>query len=257
MAQLAYNLIPTRTKKTRRVVKNSFTAIIPDASFLGETVQRIAANEIMREVKKDNPPQNLIVDNRDSKPFNQADFRVTALFTDAKIIAIATLEVIKILQSLTRKITGAARGSYQIWTVNNSKDKGKKWINASTSASLSTLEKLANILPPSGRLVVVGPLVDYGRKLYWNPLTSRKLGGRARYKIGYEEGTTRLSRINAKYIEGERAKRNTNTRDLLLGRVRRKYPGTLIIGRWVLDNVVNGDNRWPGIAIGIKSKGRL
>ena len=31
MAIQAYNLIPTRTKKTRRVVKNSFTAIIHDA----------------------------------------------------------------------------------------------------------------------------------------------------------------------------------------------------------------------------------
>ena len=254
MAIQAYNLIPTRTKKTRRVVKNSFTAIIPDASLLGETVQRIAAHEIMREIKNGNPVQNLIVDNRDSKPFNQATFRVTALFSDPKVVAIATMEVIRVLKDLTRKKTRTARRSYQLWMVKDKSDPGRMLINNAALASVGVIEKFAAALPLYGRLVVVGPMTDYGRKLYWNPKGNFK--GRARYKIGYEE-SGRLSRINAKYIAGERSKRDTNMRDLVLGRVKRKYPGTLIIGRWVEDLTINGDNRWPGIAIGIKSKGRL
>ena len=46
-------------------------------------------------------------------------------------------------------------------------------------------------------------------------------------------------------------------KDLLLGRVKRKYPSALIIGRWVKGKTVAGDNRWPGIAIGLKAKGKV
>jgi len=253
MAVQAYNLIPKRTKKTHRVVKNSFTAIIPDASFLGETVQKIAANEIMREIKNGNNPQNIIVDNRDSKPFNEADFRVTALFSDSKVIAIAAYEVLRTLKKLTRVDTTLARSSYEVWTVKGINDPGTRVYKNANFVSRSSFEKLAEGLPPNGRIVIAGPMVDYGRKLYWNPKSSRKLKGRARYHAAYEEST-------GKFLRTRLGTRDTSMKDLLLGRVKRKYPGALIIGRWVKGKSVgqhkNG-NRWPGIAIGLKSKGRL
>ena len=170
MAVEAYNLIPRRTPKTKRVVKNSFVAIVPDATFLGDAVQKIAASEIKAQMKIGNNPKNLIIDNKDYKPFNQAEFRVTALFTDARIIAMAAFQVIKELRSVTRKLSGLARSSFEIWTVEDYSDPGRYRVNAQ-NASINTLEKLANTLPPTGRIVIAGPMTDYGRKLYWNPLS--------------------------------------------------------------------------------------
>jgi len=253
MAQRAYTLIPAKTPKTHRVKKNEFKVMVPDESFLSETIQFIAANEINNQIRLDNPPQNIIVDNSGVKPITQADYRVTALFSDPKIVAMAAFHVMKELQKLTRKLTGAARGSYQVWTVSDVKDNGKKVLNAATAASPSTLEKIAATLPVGGRIVIVGPLVDYGRKLYWRPATRNpnfNYKGRVSYKPAYDTETGKIFRF--------KGSRSTNMRDLVLGRVRRRFPGTVIISRWVkTNNTVNGDNRWPGIAIGLKSKGKL
>ena len=46
-------------------------------------------------------------------------------------------------------------------------------------------------------------------------------------------------------------------RDVAIGKLSGKFPELLFQGRWVNDLVVNGDNRWPGISIGFKNKGKL
>jgi hypothetical protein len=249
MPSQAFNLTPSLTKKGR-VRKNTFQVLIPDATFLAETIQKIAAHEILKEKSHGNSPTNIIVDNRDSKPFNQAQFRVVALFADPKLIAIGASEVIRQLNSVTKRLSGRAQASFEIWTVSNTKDPGKKIMNAS-AANHATLLALAESLPVGGRLVVVGPLVKYGRKLYWSPKFARKAKGtRARYSAGYDIDSGKLSRVRT-------GDRDTNMRDLVIGRVRGKYKSLSIIGRWVVGDMVNGDNRWPGIAIGLKSKGSL
>ena len=259
MAQLAYTLTPKKIRVVRGITTEGFATIIPNLELLGETVQRISAVEIMKEVKKGNQPQNLIVDNRKSKPFNKADFRVVALFGDPRAIANATVNVLRELRNYTRKKSGTAKGSYELWKVDHAKDPGKMLYSNATNLSVSIIEKWAASLPPFGKLVIVGPMTDYGRKLYWNPLGKTpdyKYEGRARYRIGYDE-VGRLSRINAKYISGERSKKKTNMRDLVVGKVRSRHPTVTIMGRWVRDLVINDDAWWPGISIGIKSKGRL
>lgn len=249
MPSQTFNLTPSVTPKGR-VRKNTFEVLIPNATFLSETIQKIAAHEILAEKAKGNPPNNLIVDNRDSKPFNQAKFRVVALFSDPKLIAIGASEVLRQLRSVTKRLTGRAQSSFEIWTVSNTKDPGKKIMNAS-AANHSTLLAIAESLPPGGRIVVVGPLVEYGRKLYWSPKFARKASGtRARYSAGYDTGSGKLVKVRT-------GDRDTNMRDLVIGRVRSKYRSLSIIGRWVISDMVNGDNRWPGIAIGLKSKGKV
>ena len=251
-SQEAFNLTPYKTPKGR-VRKNTFKTRIPDATFLADTIKKIAVTEMLSEERNGNPVQNIIVDNRDSKPLDQATVRVTAWFSDPKIMAMATYHILRELQKLTRKLTGAARGSFQIWSADSFKSPAKKRINAATSATQSTLEKLAATLPVGGQLIVVGPLVDYGRKLYWNPMGKTKdyeYKGRARYSAGYNADTGKILRVSL-------GRRNTNIFDLAAGRVRRRFPGVRIHGRWVRERTVNGDNRWPGVSIGLQTKGSL
>ncbi len=260
MASQSVSLIPVRTPAGRRRV-NTFAAMVPDASHLSDMVQRIAATEVNKEIRRGNPPQNFIVDNQDAKPFNQAGFRILTLFADSRVVAQATHALVRELQKRTIVgKTGAAKASYQIWSAKGKRDTGKMEIPNANSASIDQLEALYNTLPAGGdnRLIVVGPLVKYGRVLYWRPKGYEKLAGRARYRIVYNSTTGRLSRINANRIDGERKKKHTNMKDLAVGVMRRRFKGVRILGQWVKGHdTVAGDNSWPGIAVGLRLKGRV
>ena len=245
MALQAYSLIPRRTKKTHRVVTDSFTAIIPEIEDLGIVVQQISAYEISQQLKIKNAPTNIIVDNSGSKPFNQADWRITTYFADPKDLAKASIDVINALIKTTRVgKTRLARNSFEIWTVDSPQDKKGNYEFDASSANSASLEFLAASLKPEGKIVIVGPTVDYGRKLYWRP-KGNKLKGRASRKAAYDLTTGKTSLISGR--------RSTNQRDLVLGRTRSKNKGVTIIGRWV----IRKGKRWPGIGVGFKMKGKL
>jgi len=251
MTNLAFEVMPSLTSKGR-VKKNELRYMVPDESFLSAAIQMVAATEIKQQIKLGNEPRNIIVDGQDAKPFNQADYRIVTLFSDTRTIAHASHNVITELKILTRRLTGAAKISYQVWIVDGLNDGGRLINRHASMMSRGQLEKYAETLSPMGRIVIAGPMVDYGRKLYWNPKSSRDISrGRARYSAGYDADTGRIRKVRIPF------NRDTNMRDLVIGRVRRRYPGTVIIGRWVEGITVNGDNRWPGIAIGMKTKGRL
>lgn len=246
MAQ-QFNLIPRRTRRAHRAVADQFRVVVPDISLLGDTVQKIAAHEIKREIDKGNPPQNLIVDNRDNKPFNKADYRVTAIFANSDDIAEAAETAIITLKALTRTLMGHALGSYQIWVSHSFKDSGTLAHNG--TPNLTTLKSIAATLPlKQGRLIIVGPLTDYGRKLYWNPASKRTLKGRARKVAAYDADSGKTNLLAGR--------RSTNMRDLAVPRIKRRHKGVVVVGRWVKQRNLNGDDRWPGIAIGLKTKGR-
>lgn len=251
MAVQAFDVVPSLTPKGR-VKKNELRYMVPDESFLSAAIQMVAATEIKQQISLGNEPQNIIVDGQDTKPFNQADFRILTLFPDTRTIAHAAHNVITELKRVTRRLTGTAKISYQVWVVDGRKDGGRLVSRQASMISRGQLEKIAEKLTSTGRIVIAGPMVDYGRKLYWNPQSSRDISrGRARYAAGYDVNTGRVQKVRIPF------NRDTNMRDLVIGRVKRRYPGTVIIGRWVEGLTVNGDNRWPGIAIGLKTKGRL
>lgn len=252
MALQAFDVVPVLTPKGR-VKKNQLKYLIPDESFLSETIRLVAATEIQQQIKLGNHPQNIIVDGQDTKPFNKADFRIVTLFPDTRTIAHAAHNVITELKKVTRHLTGAAKISYQVWVVDGRNDGGRLVNRQASMISRGQLEKIAEKLTPTGRIVIAGPMVDYGRKLYWNPKSGRDISkGRARYAAGYDVDTGRVQKVKISF------NRDTNMRDLVIGRVKRRYPGTVIIGRWIESSMrFNGDNRWPGIAIGLKTKGKL
>jgi len=260
MAQQTFNLVPRRTKKLKRIVKDQFVTAIPDISLLGDTIQKIAASEITKEIRNDNPPTSIIVDNKKNKPFNQADYRILTNFANTDDMAYAAVTLIDTLQRYTRRFTGRARGSYQIWTSDSFKDGGTKAFQG--TPGITTLKNIAKLLTgPQSRLIVVGPMVDYGRKLYWYPFSAKnqkypgksqeRLPGRANKVAGYDASTGKTS-----FLKGIR---DTNMADLVIPRVKAKHKGVLLRGRWVTvpSKNINGSNRWPGIAIGLKQKGRL
>lgn len=248
MATESFNLIPRRSKVTNKVINGQFVTAIPDISMLGYTIQKIAASEIKEEIRQDNPPQNIVVDNQDSKPFTKAKFRITTYFANTDDMAKAALTVIQELKKVTPVLTGKAQNSFYIYTSKTFKDGGTLVYKG--TPGLTTLKNIAaTIKGKQGRLIVAGPMVDYGRKLYWRPRSTRKLKGRVTKVPAYDAGSGKTSNLTGR--------RDTNMRDLVVGRARRKNKGVVIVGRWIRGKIVNGDSRWPGIAIGLKSKGRL
>jgi len=271
MAQ--FTLVPRRTKKLKRIVPGEFNleTALPDISLLGDTIQKISASIIREEIAKGNPPSNIIVDNMDAKPFNDADFRILTLFSDTDRIAYAALTAITELKKNTRVLTGKALNSFQIWTTKSFTDGGRlEYIGDPTISQLKAFA--SKVTGPKGRLVIAGPMVKYGRKLYWNPISEdkkgkeRKLKGRKRRFAVYDAETGTVGMRSASSITGNasstpvRSTRNTNMRDLAVPRIKRRHPDVIVVGRWIRSKAVGklkDNNRWPGIGIGLRQKGRV
>ena len=242
MALQSYSLIPKRTKKTHRVVADSFRVLIPTIEDLGRVVQEVSAVEITKQISIGNNPQNIVVDGSGTKPFNQADWRVTAYFANPIEVAKAAVDILIQLEKLTKVESGDAKRSYEIWTVKDKDDNGKLK-DGNASKSLSKMLGIANKLPVGGKIVIVGPTVDYGRKLYWRP--KGKFKGRSSRKSAYSAETGKTSLV--------RGSRSTSMADLVIARVKRKHKGVIVRGRWIVKDGLD----WPGIGVGLVTKGML
>jgi hypothetical protein len=131
------------------------------------TIRAVAITELNEQVALDNQPSQIIVDNlpTEKRGIDRAMRRVIMRFQDNEMLLTAIKEIYRLLQQITRlqnppKNAIVARQNFHLW-VNNT-DMG---------VMPSALErvKVAD-LPANPVLRVVGPLVPYGRKLFWNPI---------------------------------------------------------------------------------------
>ena len=247
---LAQIKVTPKLTPTGRAKKNTFEATILDIDDLGYAVQVVTAQEIEQQRALGNDPTHLIVDNSGSKPVSATKYRIQTFFADSKVAAQAAMAIYKELKKLTRVDTTLARSSFEIWATQDTFKKGSEYRVFKHVPSVGLLEKLMSSLPEKGRIIVAGPMVPYGRKLYWNPAGKKRQ--RQKYRKGFNADTKRIVRVK---VPGQKI--NTNMRQLAMSRVKRKYPGVLIVGRWIQAMTVNKDDRWPGIAIGTKSKGKI
>jgi len=251
--------LPTLAEESRinkgkgRLRKNTFVEVFPDLDDMGEAVRLVTIREATIQAKKfDNPFSKMIVDSKPGKKFKDAQYRIVTTFLDVEEMAKAAQAVARELYKVTRKKTGKGRKSIEVWTIDHfdtAKDGGRWKANNAPNKSINFYIKIAENLKPGGAIVIAGPMVDYGRKLYWKP---DGVGG-----AGQPKNTITTKIFGYKDSDGNqvnvRKRRTKNEHDIVVGRMKRKFRGAYVTGRWVRSRSVGSSkapDRWPGIAIG-------
>lgn len=230
------NVVRTTTERLDKIV------IEVGLDDLVQTLRFVAADAIQEQIDIKNRPTNIIVDNRNSKPIDTATKRIQAFFTDVEQIRVAVYAAWKEIQKLTRVKSGLAIGSYQIWY-------NEKPIGTSPSAIDAVLKTFDG---SKDYFRIVGPLVAYGRKIYWRP---KNRPGKGRGVVKPLKLTKRVAlRTNSAIFKVVRNKGIMQEVEEIL---RRRYRGVAIAEDWVNTNALPKDGRTPGLWIGFPRKGAL
>jgi hypothetical protein len=195
-------------------------------------VSRLSSLLIADQVRLGNPPTNIIVDNRGRTPITQAKRRVQAFFADKAALRRAVYEAWNKIQSLTRVATGRAAGSYELWF--NEQRIGR------TPAAVETY--LDRFNPAKDYFRIVGPVLVYGRKVYWNPKGKPKF--KKKTVLRTKSAVFKLVSIRGIMDQTEQT-------------LRRRYRMLAITEDWVTTKALPKDGRTPGLWLGFKKKGTL
>ena len=147
------------------------------------TIRAVALKELWDQEKlHDNPASQVLVDNMPSsrRGIDRAMRRVVMRFADIRLIRQAVHEIYMLLQRITRLQSPAknsiiARQHFHLFV-------GMRDYGLMPMALSKLTERIFTQDGPDTVVRVVGPLVPYGRKLFWNPVgASNKMSVR-RYK---------------------------------------------------------------------------
>lgn len=220
--------LPVRAfKSTDELDKIIVECALQDIPFV---IRSIASNEILQQTRQNNPPTNIIVDGSGRKAITSAQRRVQAFFVDKAMVRRAVYEAWNRILNLTRVRSGRAASSYELW-FNNAK------IGSTPSSIEAYLEKMD---PAKDGFRIVGPVLVYGRKVYWNPKGKPKFRKLTAYRS--KTLTVKLRRIKGIMDQVEQ-------------QMRRRYRGLAIAEQWVITSALPKDGRTPGLYIGFKKRG--
>jgi hypothetical protein len=140
---------------------------------ISSVIRAVATSELNDQVALGNTPSQILVDNMSAskRVIERAMRRVQLRFQDIAQLLKALNEIYNLLQQITRiqsppKNSIVARNNFHLMIDNN--------LVGLMPAALARVNP-SNIGPKSV-VRIVGPLVDYGRKLFWNPVgTSSKM----------------------------------------------------------------------------------
>lgn len=198
-----------------------------------ETVLRyVAAIEIQNQQNQNNPATSIIVDNRGRKDIATAQRRVQAFFVNTDDILNAVNEAWAKVLSLTRVASGRAASSYQLWFK-------EQPIGSSPGAAGAYIRQFN---PATDYFRIVGPVLVYGRKIYWNPKGKPKFVKKVVART--KDLTVKAIRIRGVMNQVEQS-------------MRRRYRNLAIAEDWVVTSALPFDGRTPGLWIGFKRKGTL
>lgn len=207
-----------------------FMVTVPPQDLV-DTLRQVAVHEIAQEATQGSKPSAIIVDGT-TQGVIFAQRRIQAIYGDAGELAAAMHEAFDLMRRLTRFKTGRARASYRLV------------LNGHVVGDESAVDRVAVRMTSRDSAVIVGPLTIYGRKLYWNPITT---GPRLRQK---------------KYKRRDRSTRGrgatfTEPIGMAAARlVRRKYRTLTVREVWVATSIFAGigaDNRAPGVMVRYKA----
>lgn len=226
---MGIQLTQVSVKQTDRLDKIVYEVGLEDLEF---TLRYVAATAIQEQIALGNKPTNLLVDNSGRKAIDKAQRRVQAFFIDREMLRKAVYEAWAKVTALTRVRTGAAVGSYELWY--NNQRIGK------TPAAVELV--IDRFDPGKDFFRIVGPVIVYGRKIYWNPL------GKPRFRL-----STALKTKQAIF----KVRRIRGIMDLVESSMRRKYRGIAISESWVTTPALPKDGRTPALFIGLRRRGAL
>lgn len=193
-------------------------------------IRQLGALFIKEQIDIGNPPTNILVDNSGRKAIDTAKKRIQAFFTQKDDIRLAVYAAWARVLALTRVRTGRAAASYELWFKNTP-------IGRSPSAVEGYIERMD---PAKDFFRIVGPVLVYGRKIYWNPKGKPKL--KKRTVIRGRNYVIKLVSIRGIMEQVEMA-------------MRRKFRAVVVIEDWVVTSALPKDGRTPGLYIGFKKRG--
>lgn len=201
-----------------------------------QTVLRFVAAEAIEEQRRlQNPPTSLLIDNSGGKSIDFAQKRVQAFFGNIEDLRLAVRDAWQLIQDRTRVATGTARSSYQVWF--------KEQRIGSSPAAIDPF--LQNFNPATDYFRIVGPVLVYGRKVYWNPVGAPNKPPRTQTKTLRVPGlTVKLIRIRGIMNQVEQI-------------MKRRYRGLAITEDWVVTSALPKDGRTPGMWFGFRRRGTL
>jgi hypothetical protein len=221
-------------EQVRRQTTTRLDKIIVEVALedVAETLRLVAAEAIGEQIALGNPPTSILVDNHSSKDIRTASKRIQAFFADVSMVYQAVQDAWAMTIDLTRSRTGTARASYELWF------KEQK-IGNSPDAARGYLERFN---PATDYFRIVGPVLVYGRKVYWNPVGTPKFQKRTALR-------TKTAIFKIVRIRG--------IMNLVEASMRRKFRSIAVAEDWVITNALPFDGRTPGLWIGFKKRGSL
>ena len=195
-------------------------------------LRAIAGNAIGNEIAAGNLPTSLLVDGAGGRDPNTAQKRIQAFFTNFDDLRDAVHQAWDKIQSLTRYRSGRARAAYQVW-----------YKETPIGNSPGVVDSYANKFnPATDYFRIVGPVLIYGRKIYWNPTGKPKFSKSVALRA--PGITIKLVRIKGVMRLAEES-------------MRRKFRNLAITEDWVVTSALPTDGRTPGMWLGFKRKGTL
>jgi hypothetical protein len=159
----------------------------------------VAYEELNAQIDADNPPSQILVDGRavGARNIFEARRKVSMRFADTRLLLTAVQEAYAQLVRVTRiesppKNSIVARQNFHLYL------NGKPLGRMPTALSKIT----PGVLDQNSVLRVVGPLVPYGRKLYWNPIgKARKMvfAGASRIAVAGDTSEAAKPILGTKY----------------------------------------------------------
>jgi hypothetical protein len=214
MAQLQL----VQVRETKDLEKFIATVMPEDVQ---RTLQYVYLSEIESQVRLGNKPTAAVIDGSRNGALATVKRRAQAFFTNQGRMVEAITEAWHRLISLTRIKTGRARASYALY------------LNGRAVGGESDIPRIVNMMRQGDTIQIVGPGVEYGRKLYWSPLGKPK---KKRKKLGQMQRGNVVAEIFALHKQ-------------VMATLRRKYPELAISDAWIaqLDHGEPRGERWPTI----------
>lgn len=203
--------LPVRTVKSTDRLDKMIAEVAPED--LRFAIAAVFVQELEKQKALGNEPSNILVDGSGIKQLADVRRNARAYFANRESIRKAAEDALRTVALLVRYKTGKARSSLQIW------------INSTHVNSVA--EAVARMKKPEDRVFIVGPTVEYGRKLYWNPV------GKPRYS---KSGVRRT------------------IYDIAIRRIKSRNKGVYISESWVETSELG---RTPAVSIGQMFRGRL
>lgn len=203
--------LPVRSyKSTDRLDKMILDCGEQDLRF---AIGAIFAREVEQQKRIGNPASNILVDGSGMKPLSSVRRNARAYFVSRESIRRAAEDALRLVALLVRYKTGRARASLSIYV---------------GTTEVRSIADAVNRLGPDDVVVVAGPQVEYGRKLWYNP-----------------EGIAKFNK---------RTGRRKTIAAIAVPRLKSRHKGLYIAEHWIEASPLG---RTPGVAIGMRRRGAL